>query len=214
MFVTGPGRVDDQEVLHHADVLVRQDVTVVDGLTGPLLESHANDHGLSHPYRHSVLYGARGYHHAVDRDHLERIDVNVERMAFGAAMMARADDQVPLLRLVQVDDGRHFLLGVDRVVDEVVAANDRVDECRRVAGELDHPDTLDLRSLDQGVSPRGDRELVRQGHVLRRARNLDLCDDLFRALEELLLLSKLADAEYAGCCTRLHEEISALPNNE
>src|SRR5436189_20052 len=61
MFVTGLGRVDDQEVLHHANVLVRQDVTVVDGLAGPLLESHANDHGLSHPYPHGVLYGAGGY---------------------------------------------------------------------------------------------------------------------------------------------------------
>src|SRR5258705_10954174 len=128
MLVTDLCRVDDEEVLHHADVIMRRDVTVEDGLSDPLPESHADDYGLSHAYPHGVLYGAGRLHHAVDRDHLERVDVDVERVAFVSAMMALADDELALLRVVQVDHDRYFLLAVYRIVDQVVAADDRVDE--------------------------------------------------------------------------------------
>lgn len=108
-----------------------------------------------------------------------------------------------------------FVIGLFRIVDQVVAANDRVDQSRRVAVELDHPDTLDFRRLDQGVLARRDRQLVRQGHVLRGAGDLDLGDDFLCALQELLVVvSELADTVDAGRGTRLHEKVGAVRRGE
>src|ERR1700686_2691835 len=212
--VTGLFRTKDEEVLHHADILMRQNVTMEDGLAGPFLETHADDDYAFRRYPHGVLYGAGRLSYAIDRNHLKRVDVNVEGMAFDSARMTHANAQVPLLRIIQVHDDRLLLLGVDRIVDQVVAANGRVDQRRRCPRELDHPDTPDFGRLDQRIEALGNRQLARQSHVFRGAGHLDLGDNLFRAHEKLLVLSELPDTVDSRRRTRLHQEVGAVCRGE
>jgi hypothetical protein len=59
MGVTSLCRVGNEEVLHPADVLVRQDVATEDRLADPLLESHAHDDGRLPIWRYPAVSRCR-----------------------------------------------------------------------------------------------------------------------------------------------------------
>src|SRR6266478_3761493 len=48
MMIGGGSRRGDQEITHHSGVLVRKNVAVVNGLTGPLLEFRSDHRGRIH----------------------------------------------------------------------------------------------------------------------------------------------------------------------
>ena len=86
----------DQEVLHHARILVRQDVAVVHRFAGPLLEVHADGHHTprrnpdrveKRPRRVVRHLRIRRIGLVGQRQRLEVIDVDVEWMALGSAMV-------------------------------------------------------------------------------------------------------------------------------
>lgn len=113
----------DEEVLHHAGVFMGQDAAVEHRFSDEFLEAHAdNDRGFGrNPDR--ILDGAGLQQLAVNRDHLERVHVDMERMALGTAVLAVADDQTPFLHPVEVDHVIHLgdvvLQRVEHEIDAV-----------------------------------------------------------------------------------------------
>ena len=111
-------RRQDQEVRHHAGVLVRKYVAVEDGLAHVLLITLSDDDGLSRADPQRVLNGARRKGFSVDGDDFEAVDVDVERVSLIAAGVSGADLDPPLLDVVEVRDDGYLFLVVDGVVDE------------------------------------------------------------------------------------------------
>src|ERR1700742_4949696 len=95
----------DQEVLHHARVFMRKNVAMEDGLSGPFLETHADDRGCFLGNPDGVLNEPVRRRDAGDRDYLEVVHVDVEWMSLSAPAGSVRNFDRPLLTRIQEDCG-------------------------------------------------------------------------------------------------------------